>query len=182
MKKTGIYITIFLIIIAGLFLVLGILNANKSTSQESFNQENNKQESNKDNIQDSESDKNILERIIDFLDIGGGSDSDGDSSQDSNQELEQISYSIRNFEQTSLCNEYQAENCIDKSSSCSLTAENLDNQVTGIFEIKFTFFNNLNDELFSESISYSISPGNNQTFKSNFNIQGQEANQDVRNS
>jgi len=56
----------------------------------------------------------------------------------------------------------------------SKIAENLDNQVIGIFEIKFIFFDSLNQELSSDILSYPISPGNNQTFTSSFYIQGQE--------
>jgi len=183
MRKLRLFIVIFLIIIAGFFLVFALLSFR---NEKAILDSNNKNQNSIDNqeTQSSEGDKGILEIISDFLGIDSEGESSGESSttsttQDSVSTQAQISYSIRNFEQSSLCNQYQGTDCIDKTSYCSLLIENLDNQVTGIFEIKFTFSNPLNQELSSDILDYSISPGNNQTFASSFDIQGQDANQDI---
>ncbi len=171
---------IFLIIIVGFFLVFALLRfRNEKAILDSNNQSQNSIINNQE-TQSPEGDKGILELIWDFLGIGsGGESSTTSTTQDPVSTRGQISYSIRNFEQSSFCNQYQGADCIDKTSDCSLLVENLDNQVTGIFEIKFTFSNPSNQELSSDILDYSISPGNNQTFASSFNIQGQEANQDI---
>jgi len=181
MRKIGIFIIIFLIIIAVIFLALGLFSSrDKKVVLDSNNQ--NSDISNQEQGAPEE-DKSIIEIITDFLDIGSrkkeGSEEDS-TNQDSPQTMGQISYSIRNFEQNSFCNQHQGLDCIDKTSDCSLIAENLDNQITGIFEIRFTFSDLSNQELSSDIISYSVNPGNNQTFASSFNIQGQEANQDIK--
>lgn len=184
MGKLRVFIVIFLIIIVGFFLVFALLSfRNEKAVLDSNNQGQNSIGDNQE-TQSPEEGKGILEVISDFLGIGseGESSEEGFTSsttQDSVSTQAQISYSIKNFKQSSLCNQYQGTDCIDKTSDCSLLIENLDNQVTGIFEIKFTFSNPLNQELSSDILDYSISPGNNQTFASSFNIQGQEANQDI---
>lgn len=178
MGKLRLFIVIFLIIIIGFFLVFALLSfRNEKAILDSNNQNQNSIGDNQE-TQSPEEDKGILEVISDFLGIGSEGESSEEGSTTSTTKG-QISYSIRNFKQSSLCNQYQGTDCIDKTSDCSLLIENLDNQVTGIFEIKFTFSNPLNQELFSDILDYSISPGNNQTFASSFNIQGQEANQDI---
>lgn len=184
MRKLRLFIVIFLIIIVGFFLVFALLSFR---NEKEILDSNNKNQTNiidNQEAQSPEEDKGILEIITDFLGIDSGGESSGESSttsttQDYTSTQAQISYSIRNFEQSSLCNQYQGTDCIDKTSYCSLLIENLDNQVTGIFEIKFTFSNPLNQELSFDILDYSISPGNNQTFASSFNIQGQDANQDI---
>ena len=180
MGKLRVFIVIFLIIIVGFFLVFALLSfRNEKAILDSNNQSQNSIGDNQE-TQSPEEDKGILEIISDFLGIGSERESSTiPITQDYTPIQGQVSYSIRNFKQSSLCNQYQGTDCIDKTSDCSLLIENLDNQVTGIFEIKFTFSNPLNQELFSDILDYSISPGNNQTFASSFNIQGQEANQDI---
>ncbi len=181
MKKIGIFIVVFLIIIVGVFLVLVLFNLrNEKNVLDSNNQTQNNIVNNQE-TQSSEEDKSIVEVIKDFLGIGSKikASSTTPTTQDSVPTKAQISYSIRNFKQNSLCNQYQGSDCIDKTSDCSLITENLDNQVTGIFEIKFIFSDSLNQELSSDIISHSISSGNNQSFTSSFNIQGQDANQDI---
>lgn len=184
MGKLRVFIVIFLIIIVGFFLVFALLNfRNEKAILDSNNQSQNSIINNQE-TQSPEEDKGILEVIGDFLGIDSGGESSEEGSatsttQDSVSTQGQISYSIRNFEQNSFCNQYQGVDCIDKTSDCSLLVENLDNQITGIFEIKFIFSNPSKQELSSDILSYSISPRNNQTFTSSFNIQGQEANQDI---
>ena len=184
MGKLRVFIVIFLIIIVGFFLVFALLRfRNEKAILDSNNQSQNSIINNQE-TQSPEEDKSILEVISDFLGIGSEGESSEESSttsttQDYTPIQGQVSYSIRNFKQNSFCNQYQGADCIDKTSDCSLLVENLDNQITGIFEIKFIFSNPLNQELSSKILSYSISSGNNQTFASSFNIQGQEANQDI---
>ncbi len=180
MGKLRVFIVIFLIIIVGFFLVFALLSfRNEKAVLDSNNQGQNSIGDNQE-TQSPEEGKGILEVISDFLGIGSeGESSTTPTTQDPVSTQAQISYSIRNFKQSSLCNQYQGTDCIDKTSDCSLLIENLDNQVTGIFEIKFTFSNTSNQELSSDILDYSISPGNNQTFASSLNIQGQEANQDI---
>ena len=183
MGKFRIFIVIFLIIIIGIFLVFALLSFRSEKAVLDSNNQDSDVIGNQEQGNPKE-DKGIIEAIGDFLKIdsegkkeGSEEDPTNPTTQDSSPTLQQISYSIRNFEQNSFCNQYQGTDCIDKTSDCSLTAENLDNQVTGIFEIKFIFSNPLKQELFSDTISHSISPRNNQTFTSSSNIQGQDANQ-----
>lgn len=184
MKKIGIFIIGFLIIFAIFFLVLGFLDNGKSANSKNFNPEDSKNynaENIINNYQGIAGDivKDIKEKSSSEGGGGGGGSEPTSTTQDFTQTQGQISYSIKNFEQNSFCNQYQGIDCIDKTSDCLLLVENLDNQVIGIFEINFIFSDTLNQELFSNSISHSISPGNNQTFASSFNIQGQDANQDI---
>jgi len=184
MGKLRVFIVIFLIIIVGFFLVFALLRFRNEKAISGSNNQTQNSIINNQETQSPEDDKSILEIIGDFLGIDSGGESSEEGSttsttQDSVSTQGQISYSIRNFEQNSFCNQYQGADCIDKTSDCSLLVENLDNQITGIFEIKFIFSNPSNQELSSAILDYSISSGKNQTFTSSFNIQGQEANQDI---
>ncbi len=51
----------------------------------------------------------------------------------------QISYSMINFNKTSVCNENQSDVCIDKTVTCSMEIKNRDSEASGFFEVELTF-------------------------------------------
>lgn len=135
---------------------------------------------------------------------GGGGDGSGSgggessSSQPSGCSLEQISYSLTDFEKTSVCNTYEGETCIDKTITCSLVTTNLDFETSGLFEIMFSFFekdsqdvlfsepesdepiqDNEQQVLFSSTDSNDLSPYQSKTFQGIANFQDENANKEI---
>lgn len=52
----------------------------------------------------------------------------------------QISYALKNFRENSICNTFQNTICTEKTINCAIEVYNLDDNVEGIFKLKFTFF------------------------------------------
>lgn len=77
--------------------------------------------------------------------VGGGKNIEGYAVQEentpeySNCRMQQISYSLINFNETSNCNQYEGEICIDKTITCSIEIHNRDDEVRGIFELELLF-------------------------------------------
>lgn len=147
-----------------------------------------------ENFDESSSEGNIFKRI--FGGGGGGTGGEGvsggatgaadSSGSTSGCATQQISYSAANFNANSVCNN-QDENgfCIDKTVTCSITINNLDGEIGGIFEISFRFFEqgNSGNILFLTSSELFLEPGEQHTFEGIFNVQSQgeqgDANKDL---
>lgn len=94
----------------------------------------------------------------------GGTSSETTSSPSNNCFNQQISYSIRSFNQV-------IENNI---LNCSLILTNLDEGVTGEFEIRFTVEDNSQNEIYSESLKKIIPSKEEELFSKSFEISNQE--------
>ncbi len=113
---------------------------------------------------------------------GGGTESSNGEASSSNSGcvLNKISYSLKNFEKTSTCNLYDGNICIDKTAYCSVEATNLDFEISGTFEIGFSFFEQGQEEiLYSATDSQVLEPRNSGIFEVTANFQGQDANKDL---
>jgi hypothetical protein len=73
----------------------------------------------------------------------GGSGGSGEGGQEEPQTpgciFAQISYSLENFKENSLCNEYDGIICVRKTISCSIEIHNGDQNYSGNFKIKVSF-------------------------------------------
>jgi len=177
---------VILALIIGIFFItknIKLINGSKMDEDDFVDEEN---------FDESSSEGNIFKRI--FGGGGGGTGGGGSaiggvagsSGSTSGCATQQISYSAANFNANSVCNN-QDENgfCIDKTVTCSITINNLDGEIGGIFEISFKFFEqgNSGNILFSTSSELFLEPGEQHTFEGIFNVQSQgeqgDANKDL---
>ncbi len=168
MKKLVLFIFILFLTAFGVFLVLQSYNLAKTEKIIS-------------NIGSPESDEDIKEEQETEIKAGeeGIEAGEGTGSEDADSasgcEEKQISYSIKDFNQISICSKYENALCIDKTINCSLKLENLDEEITGLFEIKFVFFNEDNEKLYSSISSFLLEPKTEKIIESIFNIKGEDA-------
>lgn len=105
---------------------------------------------------------------------GESAESPAGSNPDADCILRQISYSLKEFKKTSVCNVYDGEICVDKILTCSLKVTNLDSELSGLFEIKFNFLKE--DEMIdSEITSQSIEPRSSEIFTASYEYAGEDA-------
>lgn len=72
---------------------------------------------------------------------GGGGSSGGSAIPGTQNCYElQVPYALKNFEESSVCNNFQEGICLDKSFKCSLEVHNLDEFAGGIFKLRFVLF------------------------------------------
>ena len=110
---------------------------------------------------------------------GGGGDGDSDSSEPTCI-LQQISYSLKNFEKTQTCNQYDQGACINKTVTCSLQLTNLDFETSGTFEMRFNFFEAGQDEILeSLTDSHNVGPRSPVIFSTSAQFQGPDADKDL---
>jgi len=121
---------------------------------------------NKDNEESSETDTKSLSGWI-SRDTG---------EEDSNCQIKQITYSMINFNKSSVCNQQQENICIDKTVSCSIEVHNRDDGVQGFFEIELRFIKEggEKEDAFEVKISeFSLSPETSKFVTGSTNIQSQ---------
>ena len=70
---------------------------------------------------------------------GGSSEGGQEGSQTPGCILTQISYSLENFKENSLCNEYDGIICTKKTINCSIEIHNGDQNYSGNFKMKVSF-------------------------------------------
>ncbi len=73
---------------------------------------------------------------------GAGAEDGVGSGLDSGCIKQQISYALKNFIKTEICNEFDGGICFSKTVGCSLEVHNFDESVSGVFSVRFTFFDN----------------------------------------
>ena len=94
--------------------------------------------------------------------------------------LRTISYSLEDFEKSSICNSYQDADCIDKTVECSASVRNLDYDLAGGFEVIFNYRIVGAPETYStDSKIKTVQPRAIEEFSSSIQIQGPEANQEI---
>jgi len=93
--------------------------------------------------------------------------------------LRQVSYSLKKFEKTSVCNEFDVESCIDKTVTCALEVKNFDTEISGTFAISFVFIDEAEENLDTITDSHDLLPEQALEFSAQFNIQGEKANEDI---
>jgi len=108
---------------------------------------------------------------------GAGGGSDGSTIPESANCYElQVPYALKNFEESSACNNFQEGICTDRSFSCSLEVHNLDEEVSGTFVLRFVIFEketyNQLDSTLKESF---LEPGKFEKIEAAFNLQSEGA-------
>jgi hypothetical protein len=111
---------------------------------------------------------------------GGGGGSGEASSSGSSCSLRKISYSLKEFNKVSTCNQYEGDVCISKTVNCSLEVTNLDFEISGNFEIKFEFFEQGQEEiLYSAEDAQVLGPRESAIFEASANFQGADAGKEL---
>jgi hypothetical protein len=103
-----------------------------------------------------------------------GSGSEGQSPLSPRCRNNSISYFIGHFVKSSVCNQYSGEICMDRTLDCSVTASNLDEEISGIFEIEFAVFGG-ETPIEPYVDSRVLGPGESAAFSGSFHVQGEEA-------
>jgi len=91
--------------------------------------------------------------------------------------LQQIAYTIGNLAKNQTCNSYQNEKCIDKIVKCTASVINLDYGTSGIFEVKFLFFEQektMDDAFDSTFSSQILQPREEKVFNGQIQVTNQE--------
>ncbi len=168
MKKKAVRILVFVILLIIIILIsLLFVMRNKDINLGNNNEKNyNAQDEGLNNNQDNNTQTNTLKDNEDSslsTSEGSGSGGGGDSKQSSGLicSTNQISYSMTDFNKTSICNNNQSNICIDKIVSCSVKIQNRDNEVTGFFGVEMIFIEkgkNREDAFNSSSSRFSLSP------------------------
>lgn len=109
---------------------------------------------------------------------GSGSSSSSDDTSSQNCRLEQISYALKNFISNSTCNLYQDEVCIDKTTTCFVNVQNLDQEVSGEFEIRFTFLEQ-GEIYFTTTQTKTVQANSIEPFQHSLQLQDQEAQKNI---
>jgi len=106
----------------------------------------------------------------------GGGDTGGSGVTCTEQ---QISYVLKNFVKNGFCNSFVDGACVNKRIDCSLEAHNLDGEIGGTFNLKFTFFGEAGNEFGFVMKDIYLEPGANGGVNAIFDIQGESANKGV---
>ena len=88
-------------------------------------------------------------------------------------------YAIKRFEEEAICNQYEQDNCIDKTITCSLVVENFDYGVSDSFKINFIILDENNNQLDSQNVEKLVSSRQEELFLKDFNVQTQEAEEEI---
>jgi hypothetical protein len=110
------------------------------------------------------------------LNSGGGAGGSSGSSIEGTCILEQISYSLRNFERISNCIEFSSGFCISEEVICSVEVYHIDKDSTGgIFEIDYHMYNSNSGELVdSKVLDKYVAFNNFEVFSADFEITNHE--------
>ncbi len=104
------------------------------------------------------------------------------SQQPANQQdcsLIQISYALKNLAVNEVCNSFQQQTCIDKTVTCSLEVQNLDNQISGNFKINFNFVNEQEQVLSAKQHSENVEANSIKIFSVEQTFASPEASQQI---
>ena len=108
-------------------------------------------------------------------DPGSGPGGDTGGGSNANCQMQQLSYSIVNFNKNSTCNQQDGNGfCIDKNVICSVEVNNLDNSEGGIFSLLFSLAEEglgVGSAFDTEQVEYSLIAGEERIFKSDTQIQ-----------
>lgn len=191
MRKSYVIVGLVLIILAGLLYISLKLNLDESI-QKVFSSKNDGQDSLSNSNSGNENSEDGSQNSGSGSGGGGGSSSSGsssggessgstasDSSSSSNCQETLISYSLTNPSKFSNCTEYQGPTCAKKTVDCALTVQNLDRDATGLFEIRFNFFETESNILDSALVSQTLSPREIETFRKSMEFQGENADKNL---
>ncbi len=182
MNKIHTIIILIFVILFGLLYISMRLGIPEKVSE--FVSENILQ--NEDDDNDDDSDEDLPPEDVPLEDQqaggeGGGSSAGGDGTSPSSPGciFRTVSYSLENFEKSSICNAYQGNVCIDKTVECSVSVRNLDYEIDGDFEIIFTFSSVGTPDIYTtDSETKTVQPRALEEFLSSIQIQGSEASQE----
>lgn len=183
---------IFIIYLISVVLVLTAIffyYDNFIKNPENINLFNNITKYNSDNLEEEIINNQSNKQTITGSYFDGDSSSDRSSSSDSSTatnsgsscSYRQISYSIVNLNEFSICNLEEENLCVDKTAKCSVEVINFDKTIGGEFEIKFSFYNEENRKdiiasLFSNTL---INPNKKQNLETELIIKGENANKNI---
>ena len=187
-------ILIFLAILSGLVLIYFVISSGKNenlkdnpSSQNNINPSSDEETNFQDENTNSEQDSNSQNAGATSSDggssggsVGGSETASGSSSTlPSGCQLIQLSYALKKFQKNVICVEYSEEACINKEVTCSVEVHNLDYATSGTFEIEFSFLNEAQETLATETDSESIAQRTNKVLSATKTFQGENANQEL---
>jgi hypothetical protein len=198
MKLTYILILILLLLAAGIYIFTiiqpGPVATLESTKTDSQNQESDttiqgQAINNPPNTQNNEinSNQNPTTQISPEANGAGGGGSSSSSAQSETTTdnppsgscfYEQISYALKNLNETQTCISYQNEVCIKKIVYCSIDVYNLDSQLSDLFEIEFSFLDQ-SSILQTYKDSNIVSPTQYLKFESSITLEDENANKNI---
>ena len=172
-RKLIILFAIVLIVSVGFFVVKNNLTDKKDYNLFGSGNENGDNENEPTGAVISEPLNSGNERNAEDSASGQEESTDGQSSGTECYEG-QISYSITNFNVTSICNAYDEEICLDKTVICSIEIHNMDDDISGFFEIKLLFVEeggNLENPIDEKTSRFFLEPQDYNLFEDSINIQ-----------
>ena len=188
-KRVELYLTITLILLSIIiFYTIILLNNSKNS-----NGENNFLSFGRDKPEETgenQPDTGTEERQNSYNIKNNGADSSsgsGAGSQTTNPKssgscyTDQVTYSIGDIKESYICNSKEEDKCVNKIAKCSVKVNNFDDEISGIFEVKFTFFEkeNLSNIISTSLISLSIGPKDMGLFNTEELIQGEDADKNL---
>lgn len=177
MKKRNLAIIIIFILFF-LLIALIILNSYREVSNLSEKDSENDSEN---ELYNSDTDEDELGTEKPTPGVSGNSvlNQGGGDSQETDCISKQISHAIKRFEEEAICNQYEQDNCIDKTITCSLVVENFDYGVSDSFKINFIILDENNNQLDSQNVEKLVSSRQEELFLKDFNVQTQEAEEEI---
>jgi hypothetical protein len=110
---------------------------------------------------------------------GSSSSSGGSQSEETTGMKVRIPYALENFNTIEECLEYDNQVCIKKTTTCQLNLKNLDKEVSGNFEIRFSVLDSYNEEINYDNIRNYVPASFDQEFVASFNILGNQARENI---
>ncbi len=94
---------------------------------------------------------------------------------------DKVAYSIGDIREFYICNLEEENKCIDKIAKCSVKVNNFDNEISGIFEVKFTFFEkqNMSNVISTSLVGLFVGSKDMKLFNSEELIQGEDADKNL---
>ncbi|MFH1291220.1 MAG: hypothetical protein ABIH79_01540 [archaeon] len=155
------WIMIILIIVAGILFVFGdkVL-----------------EEVNNNKLLDGSPNLENIREVEEMKEVGGiggmedslGGDNFGEVVDISNCRMQQIQYSLRNFEKSIECTEIGVKGCVRIVIHCSMEVYSFDRDVSGKFGIRYTLVDAENNELDFELVEKEVGFGNSVIFSTEF--------------
>ena len=164
--------TLYLILVGIIILSIstGIIILWDDEISQVLNFQENSKPNNPDNVngEKNEESENPLSEGMGSGEISEEGSTNGETSIDSNCISKQIPYSLKNFEESILCQEQEGEECINLIVNCSVEIYNLDDAFSGEFEIKYTLLDSSQNELEEKTLRDSVEFGEQKLFMIDF--------------
>jgi hypothetical protein len=179
---------IFLVFVIGLLIVMGVSFTLKikdkdssGTGQVVANPGNNNPSNNEGNQNSGSSNITEIVNQDDQSSSGGGGSggSSGGTSEVRKGTEVRIPHSLGDFVENQECMNYEEEICTYKIVRCSLKLENLDKDVSGIFEIKFSLLDEDQKIINSENVKLSVNPRESSLFEVFFDVRDENAKSEL---